>query len=123
MKPLEKLYIDRAVWCRGDVNNGRSKSSAMVTDKGSMCCLGFIGKACGIKKEDMLNVSVPYLLEGKASKIWPAPNYYRGPLSDYKPIDDLVAVNDSLDISESTREKRITSLMKKAGVKVTFYGK
>lgn len=120
IKPLTKLKIDRAIWCRGNINLSSSGESQLLTDNGTMCCLGFVGVACGIKEKDLFDVADPFDLTGKAKKIWPTDddNYHAGDI-----LNDLLYENDNPNITEKKREVRIINLMKRAGVKVTFYGK
>lgn len=109
-----KLTIDRSKWFRGK----GSQSSMLLRDDGHMCCLGFLGRACGASKKQMLNVSDPSTAHDVS---WPRKLCTtNGKLSVIG--ESLVAINDvdNYYISGLPRETAIAAMMKSVGVHVTF---
>lgn len=130
MKKIKKtklFIIDRKKWARGKENFrpnrfGRSsnylfniKDSDSHYKSGSMCCLGFYGKACGNSIKSMADQPSPESLGN---------NYFPGLINkngdDNRICTNLITINDSIAISESKRESRIKELFKKIGVTVKF---
>lgn len=122
------LKIIRKHWIRGGVN-GRSY---MRNDHGNMCCLGFLGKACGYSDSELLGFSDPWDVMIHAGRdLFPAGTFYS--ISDFPSraarseelrqstlITRIVTSNDSRSLWEKDREDEITRLMRALGVDVTF---
>ena len=53
-----KLTIDRKTWMNAD-NLANLKVSSLLTADGRRCCLGFLGRACGIPDSEMRGVGTP----------------------------------------------------------------
>lgn len=97
MSDIKELLIDRSKWFRG--RRGTDSRLVRLFDK-KMCCLGFLGIACGVPIEKMIDVSDP---TGADDQAWP-------PWLTSKLIYRLVSVNDSRDIDEAQREAEIGRL-------------
>jgi len=123
-----KLVIKRKTWLRGAT--GGSGSSCLLDDKGRMCCLGFFGRARGLRPKEIRNVGTP---SGVCEYDDKAVVKIFGPLvvlQEYKEsegyvedsdlADHLMTANDDEDISDKSRETKIKKLFAKIGVKVTF---
>ena len=50
---MHQFTIKRSKWLRNP------KKSVLLNGKGSMCCLGFYLKSCGVPKKYLLNVNTP----------------------------------------------------------------
>lgn len=114
-----KVVIDRKKWCRGG-KGGKGGKSALVNGLKNMCCLGFLGAACGFSKVEMYLVPTPEAMkiEDERSK-WPElicdPFGYNTSITE-----KLIDVNDDSILKERTREKNIITLGKKAGINFQF---
>lgn len=120
-----KLTIDRDKWLRG------TGDGALYLG-GAMCCLGFLGRACGIGVEDLYGIGCPSgLQDGQAKKhrkVWELMN--NSLETPRKVLDDLasdveaifIAINDSTLIGDKKRERLLTKEFAKIGVEVEFVG-
>lgn len=119
-----ELTIDRSRWVNGDncsyngyndmlVNNlgGRSK---LLNDKGNMCCVGFLGKACGLS-DDQIN-GMGTLINFNAY----------GAIRDLEMKireNDIYSTNDArMANPEFEREALLIEKFANIGIKVTFVG-
>jgi hypothetical protein len=94
-----------------------------------MCCLGFLGKQLGVPYTKMTDKPTPENL----TKVGQAKFQQAGLLVVQSNATDkvvhtdvcdrLIVVNDDLHLTEQYREKRITALFKRIGIKVRFIGK
>lgn len=98
-----KLVIDRSKWLRGE---GSSKSSLLRTSDGKMCCLGFLGLACGIAPDRLKGNSNPHDVTGR----WPSW------LLHHEVCYSLMNANDVARVDEG----RIAALFAANGVEVEF---
>lgn len=127
-----KLTIDRSTWLRGE---GPNASRLLREADGKMCCVGFLGLACGLTKEQLLEkTTVAQLVKTAAYK--PSPEHPVSLDDMYRPhfdfvrgltvaansdvANDLYNANDETLISEATRETSLAVLFAKIGVEVEF---
>lgn len=143
-----KLVIKRKKWVNGSNNSDAllnkelketdwAGASELLNDKGNMCCLGFLGKACGIPKSSLLNECVPFeairsldnlgnmnkkTQDKLLKKIDETPfrKLLNKKLTHTKVCNSLIKVNDSTKITNAKREEKIAHHMKKIGVQVKF---
>ncbi len=54
MMELKKFIVQKSKWLRGE---GPSRLPRSCDNK--MCCLGFVSLACGLERDDILDVSLP----------------------------------------------------------------
>lgn len=54
---IKELVIDRAMWGQGVLF--RQEPDDMAGPKGSMCCLGWLSRACGVSDKDMYYMGYP----------------------------------------------------------------
>lgn len=109
-----KLTIQRSKWYRGK----GGLFSKLVQHNGTMCCLGFLGRACGIPKKTMGGHSRPsdvlkYLGRWQAGTLTEAGG-------NSKVTQGLMNDNDEPSISDAVRERRLTKKFKAIGVDVEF---
>ncbi len=115
MKKL-KVVVDREKWCRGQKNG----NPALVTGSRTMCCLGFVGVACGFTKKEMLLLTSPGQISYSAkNKTWP-----KGMLNKYDfastLTNNLVDINDSIMMNDSVRERKLKKTAKEIGIEFQF---
>jgi hypothetical protein len=111
---MKQLTIDEKKWARGNIN----KPSRLLNNDGNMCCLGFLGKACKISKDILLDKEYPETLF-----IHGEDEYSKYPSLDALNIgwDDFVRVNDNRNISEDRRKEILTKMFKEhLGIKLIF---
>ena len=122
--PKKEVTINRSKWCRG----GKS-ASALRTESGQSCCLGFVARAYGLKTPvgstvlssltDDQDISVlPEALRPTKSK---SP-FTSGVYHDTDLHDKLVDANDEVGVKPAEREKKIKDLLAEAGIRVKFVG-
>lgn len=109
-----KLTIKRSEWLHGE--GGRVSRLLRATDN-KMCCLGFLGIACGLTRDEILGKSEPS--EITSSK------WIKGLILDSsegtETCHQLMMANDSLSyLFETKREARIISLFAELDVQVEF---
>jgi len=119
-----KFYVERAKWARG----GKNGPSALLNEKECYCCLGFLAKACGASDREIDEVMEPtdvpkldwpdglvkvdYNIDSDGEK---HPNY-----DNSKMCTDIILINDSQQISDTEREKKLTEKFKELDVEVEF---
>jgi hypothetical protein len=108
-KPLV-CTIDRAEWARGDTGT----APALLNNFGNFCCLGFLGKKCGLSEESMEDVFMPYDLSDDLRNKYPS-------LSN-SVWDNFAIINDDPKLSDFQREKQLRELAKKHGFRFRFTG-
>ena len=102
------LLITRDKWVRGQ--SGIFGKSRLLNNKGNMCCLGFLGKTCGVPVNEMLDKVYPIDLGPEYTKLFP--EGLKGMVVDF------IRSNDSG--SEKTREETLKELFLTIGVTVEF---
>lgn len=126
MGDVKKFVIERDRWLRGDEENSR----LLRPSDGKMCCLGFYGLACGLSEERILDVGEPCELS-RAFPDWlveNVPNDWNARYPDEPELlthntgaaSSLMSDNDSTEIDDSERERRITETFAFHGVEVEF---
>lgn len=120
-----KLTITREQWLRG---NG-VESALRRPEDGKMCCLGFFALACGMSVDEIQNFGDPSDTVGETLLKWP-----QWLVRELPPEDDelyaswhntdecgnLIEANDSKEIEEPDRERKIAALFADHGVEVEF---
>ena len=93
-----------------------------MRNDGKMCCLGFLGKACGATDKQIYMINTPE----EADKVkWPEflIETLSSDLTGNSDIcNHLMIINDSQDknLSDREREKKLKEIFKKNGIQVTF---
>jgi len=103
--PITELVIDRARW----------GTSALLNKNGTMCCLGFFSKACGVPDEQMLNVSFPEYR-------W---TYEFGLNKEFAGLHAhtvAAKINDNDEYSKEQKEIMLIDLFAKNGITLSFTG-
>ena len=115
MAEVKSFVIDRAKWGKKQLLNA----------DGSMCCLGFLGQACGVSRREMGSYGYPSDLPVEAMEKLPIWTH-----SNNNDIDRLVSLNDDSKPSKKGArrcradvEKYIAKTFAKHGIRVTFRGK
>lgn len=106
---ITELTIDRARW----------GTSALLNKDGTMCCLGFLSKACGVPDEWMLNVSFPR--RGWASEFDVNIEFVRLDVYARSPAD-AAKINDSNEYSKEQKETMLIDLFARNGITLSFIG-
>lgn len=115
---MMKLVIDRSRWLRGE---GSSRSRLLRSSDGKMCCVGFFALACGLTPADILDRSTPFAQPSSGSAVLDEkfidPD---NPLRHVNEVSSLYATNDSMHITDASREHGIRGSFRRLGVEVTF---
>lgn len=128
---VKSFVVDRSRWFRGYHPEIDDPVSALVVNapKGSpyaghMCCLGHLGVACGVPEKAMLGVSLPRDLLSETLK-----NKFQKVLCEDTPdgssrsVQGLaVRLNDMQELTDASREAKLTELFKSIGIRVRFTG-
>lgn len=117
---ITKFKVERSRWLRGE---GYHESYLLRPADNKMCCLGFLGKACGVSEERMRGVQTPTDVSNG--------NDYPSALSNMLP--DLVApgsikvaefvlmdINDTPQITDEQREILLSKIFNLIGLTVEF---
>lgn len=124
---IKELKIDRAKWTGVDRDIPCWRDdNGLLTKDGRMCCLGFLGAACGITNKTMLDKSMPDDLGARNNSKWPKafrPDCAENTLAtpDLGPMWEAASINDK-HFAVKEKEKELKALFKKQGIKLTFYG-
>lgn len=101
--------IERRKWARGP--NTKGYANGLMTSGGSLCCLGFLGQACGVPDESLRKSGIPTGLTDEEE-------------AKYPQVDDwqkFVRLNDDR-MDESVREAGLEALAKEYGFEFQFVG-
>lgn len=136
---INKLVIQRSRWARR--TEGIDKGdSALLNDRGCMCCLGFLGEAIGIDLVELgaagspaETVSYPMketseiLLSTWPKAFAPAPEPPTGYMDSEEPnfidsdiTNEAININDHSCTTDQEKEEALTILFAEAGVTLTF---
>ncbi len=121
--------IDRATWERGAGKNA-SYRAALLNAAGNRCCLGFLGRECGLTnrlakgrpspRDRRYDAAWPDLLweniPGKESRI----SLWKTDVLNFE--DALIACNDVADVPDEIREAWIAEGFRAIGCEVRFEG-
>lgn len=122
---IEKLIVDRATWHRGI--GPIPVPSALLTEIGTQCCLGFLASAVGYEDKALQGALSPSdLLRGRPD-LFPTGvcKSWRGVRSvNSEWTDKAMTLNDTLEFNgnEPARERAIADHFKQIGVEVVFVG-
>lgn len=97
---------------------GKNGDALLLNGDGNMCCLGFLGKTCGYKRDQLDGNGTPSDVVGNSKSKWPkslVDNYNNTEL-----CNKLMKANDRKKQSDSKKEERIKKLGKEAGINFTF---
>lgn len=108
----KRLVIDRKRWKRG---NGMT--SALLTDSGQMCCLGFYARACGFSRKEIHG-------RGELTGLVRDNDGDKRGISDrlLDAEDAFISANDDSVVRGLEREKKLVGLFADVGVKLSFRG-
>jgi hypothetical protein len=125
---LKELVIRKSKWWRGknytEVDPGYG-SSALRLPNGKMCCLGFLGKACGFTDAELLGKSFPRTTHYSLQDRWPrgligAEEAVEGSIFKTGREDNIGQINDTPHLSDEERAKELAPLFAKLGYKLKF---
>lgn len=113
-----KFLIDRKTWGRGRNTYEHSPSSELLDGDGYRCCLGFVGKQCGIKDSDLLYEGTPADCVSK----FLFPSFLIAKNSELNSNEGnlLMEINDDPYTSDHYKEKKIKHIFQQYGYEVNF---
>jgi hypothetical protein len=100
-----KYIIDRQTWYRGQ----GSVQSALLKEDGRRCCIGFVGKQCGLPDADLMDV--PDVRNAGSFDAWPA--WFETGHSDS--LAEAYKINDSATLNDASRESQLKALFAEQG--------
>jgi len=113
---VTEFTVERSKWYRG---KGTSYTALQVTggpavDHGKMCCVGFLGKSCGLDettlKQNAILTYIPEVLSNDKLKAL-AQNIHKS---------GIYEINDSNWLGPIERENQLIEEFDKLGIKLTF---
>lgn len=107
-----KFTVERATWFRG-----QGPDSRLFVD-GKRCCLGFVGKQCGIPDEEMANIGRPNFVTRQYKLLYPAA--FLKDEAETRFTDKCVLVNDNMYLDDVDREKTLVMLFEEQGLELEF---
>jgi hypothetical protein len=112
---MKTITIKRSKWARGGMNG----DSFLLNEAGNMCCLGFAANQMNrIARCELFEGATPEDVYTKAS---PFTNVDEdGFVKDNVLSETAIMINDNARISDKVRERRLTTLFKKFGIKIKF---
>lgn len=118
---IKKFTVDRRTWLRGE---GGVSSKLMRSSDGKMCCLGFLGEACGLTKTalrdngDFTDLSRPLIAEIPQELVKRGDHV--GLYSNTEIATQLMNLNDETGIDDIERERSLTCIFAQIGLTVEF---
>lgn len=110
-KPKTEFVIDRKKWYRGKGAAG----SRLLRDDGTMCCLGQVGRQCGLKPKDIKGKGSPRRVESDKF-----PEWLTNGIENTDACLSAMQINDRIGIKDAYRERRLKAIFKKHGATLTF---
>lgn len=112
------VVVKRSQWIRGR----GSANSALLTYRGERCCVGFACRAAGLTDEQILGVGTVAEL---ATTVYPIPDALHklvmpGRRSNSEEASSLYTVNDEPHYTDEDREKNISDIGARVGLRFTF---
>lgn len=112
-----KYTVNRKMWARG----GRAGYPALRNDAGKQCCLGFVGRQCGIPISHLKNEPLPCNVENHTQRAkWPKWFINQRNGNNTKDCILAAATNDKKDITDKVREAKLKKLFAKHGDRIVF---
>lgn len=109
-----KFTVYRESWLRG---NGTA--SGLLLD-GQRCCLGFLGKACGIPDDEMRQKAEPESIDPMLIRLWPR-SIVNLSKTNTALCSNIIEENDCDDYdADDLREVALSALFADAGIDVEF---
>lgn len=118
-----QFVIDKSKWRCGELSPESSCRlgegyTELLNDKGYMCCLGQISLQLGCTKKEIHNLTYP----SDVTKLSVKDNILVKDGECTNLSDEAIDINDSTMLTIAEKEKRLTKLFAKEGVKLTFIG-
>jgi hypothetical protein len=110
-----KFIIDGNTWHRGQGSQG----SRLLRHDGNMCCLGHVGKQCGIDDTGLLGMTMPYKLwYTDANKF----TEFLEPTSEgnRQILAQMANINDAQEMNDTDRMKELSALALSIGHEFKF---
>lgn len=113
-----KFTVRRSDWLRGEEDGLLYREN-----DGKMCCLGFLGIACGLTEDEMMDRGSP---QEALSSLWPRGMVWEDDSDDSSIFYDstitneLVTINDNQKIYDDTRELALIEKFKELNIEVEF---
>lgn len=116
---IKELVIQRSMWgCR---THPAHPTSYLVRDDGKMCCLGFLGRACGVNMQRRQPMPVYIQNEWPG---WTRRELLYGTLGPgeraYAELGKAAAINDDPDIAMAEKETLLIALFATVGITLRF---
>lgn len=112
-----KYTVNRKMWGRG----GKGGHSSLRNNRGKQCCLGFVGRQCGIPIFHLKNEPLPSeVLSEEQCKKWPKWFINSSTKRSTQDVYKAAALNDSKDITDKVREAKLKKLFAKHGDRIVF---
>jgi hypothetical protein len=108
-----KFVVDRRTWYRG---NGSGESKLLRTD-GMRCCIGFVGKQCGIPDVELMDRITVQQVE---SALWPKWMQSIPPIVTRRSVGDAYGANDFTGFSDAEREEKLKRIFQANGDDIEF---
>lgn len=109
---LKTLVIKKSRWWRGmdctKIDPKARSVSALRLPNGKMCCLGFLGRECGVPAKAMLWKAYP----------WDTHFVEKFPEASRALWSEIVNINDAQNISDAARIRALRPLFKQLGYKL-----
>lgn len=130
-KKIREFTVRTKEWARGALENEREAALRVHAgsldattvqefgDTGTMCCLGFLGEACGYTPEAMLAKGMPSDLSDDNRWNRRVPKLLRNDTTE-SILDQISVINDNKEINDKVRKDRLRRAFKKAGVTIRF---
>jgi len=108
---IKAFSIDRKLWGKG----------ALLNDDGTMCCLGHLGRACGIGNKELKDAF------SSGYEEWTNRGYPFEFCADERnprvATELAIMINDSDLMARPEKERRLKVLFRSRGIRLTFRGK
>ena len=125
---VKEFTVIRNRWVRGAGGGDEAGDETHLANRHGLCCLGFLGLACGLSEKQMEEIGTPaaFINENPfIPYVWP--EKLTRTLCAFPPLAEnseictqIININDSTEISESARENSLIKEFASIGIKVNF---
>lgn len=118
MSQVTEFTVERAKWSRG----GKNGPTRLLNGEGNMCCLGFLGEACGVPRGALGRAAFPSTLRVHYGRLEYPGWLFGPPTTSTRKMreDDFTEINDNPNISDAKRERLLAEEFAKHGITVRF---
>lgn len=118
---MKEFTVKRSKWARKDDEIESMGNSALLNYEGNMCCLGFACKEMGVQENILNGAACPDEVGELLPKGNPLTIELGGGVCNPSSLSsNAISINDNPGLPSPEKEKQLTKLFKREGIKINF---